>query len=175
MPILTMAQIPSFRLVVTFAALDPEGVLITRQKEYEVRGEGIDAAARLADAQANRDALLADLAVATAGDIIDHQLTERYGTQDAVTSTANLYREMLITFALDTLEPKKAPHSVPAPSANFANGQALNLGHADVSNYVANFITTDGTVYISDGETVKDANGIAASRVRQVRSGQSYT
>lgn len=175
MPILTMAQVPAFDLQVTFAAIDPEGVLITRTKTYEVRGEGADAAARWADAQANRDAFLADLALATGADIIGHRLTERYGTADSVTSTVNLYREMLITFHLASLEPKKAPHAVPAPSANFANGETLNLGHADVSNYVANLITTDGTIFISDGETVKDTNGIASSRVRQVRSGVSYT
>lgn len=175
MPVLTLAQIQAFDLVVEFAALDPEGVLVSRSKLYEVRGTGIDEAARWASAQANRALLIADLALATGADIIGHRLTERYGTQDAVTSTFNLYREMLITFNLDSLEPKKAPHAVPAPSANFANGQSLNLGHADVSNYVANFLTTGGTVFISDGETVKDANGIAASRVRQVKSGQSYT
>lgn len=175
MPVLTLAQIAVFDLTVEFAAIDPEGILVTRTKNYELRGEGADAAARLADAQANRDALIADLANATAGDIIGHRLSERYGTQDAVTSTANLYREMLITFNLNTLEPKKASHAVPAPSANFANGESLNLGHVDVSNYVANFVVTGGTAYVSDGEMVKDANGIAASRVRQVRSGKSYT
>lgn len=166
---MALALIPVFDLQVTFAALDEEGVIITRQKTYEVQG------ADFAEAQANRALFLTDLALATGAQIIGHRLSERYGDSAAVTSTFNLYREMLISFVLDGAEAKKAAHSVPAPSLNFVNGQALNLGHADVTAYINNFLATGGIVAMSDGEFVKDANNVAASRIRQVKSGVSYT
>lgn len=165
---MALTLVPRFELLVTFAALDAEGVIITRQKSYEIAG------ATFADAQTNRDAFLADLALASAAMIVEHRLTERYVDSAAVVVTPNLYREMLITFILsDGI--KKAPHSVIAPSANFTNGTQLNLGHADVTAYINNFLETGGVVTISDGESVKDANNVAASRVRQVASGKSYT
>lgn len=163
-----LALVPRFELLVTFAVIDPESVIITRQKTYEIVGADFDAA------QVNRDAFLADLVLATGAQIIEHRLTERYVSGDAITSTFNLYREMLITFILsDGI--KKAAHSVPAPSLNFVAGQSLNLGHADVTAYINNFLLTGGVVTISDGEKVRDANNVAASRVRQVASGKSYT
>lgn len=163
-----LALIPAFELQVTFAALDEEGVIITRTKSYEIDG------ATFADAQTNRAAFLTDLALATGAQIIGHRLTERYGNNDAVISTFNLYRELLITFVLDGAEAKKASHAVVAPSLNFVNGQSLNLGHADVTAYINNFLATGGVVSISDGEKVKDANNVVASRIRQVKSGVSY-
>lgn len=165
---MALALIPSFELQVTFAALDEESVIITRTKSYEIVG------ADFAAAQTNRDLFLTDLALATGANIIGHRLTERYGDDAAVASTFNLYREMLITFVLDGAEAKKASHAVPAPSANFVNGQALNLGHADVTAYINNFLATGGIVTISDGESVKDANNVVASRIRQVKSGVNY-
>lgn len=166
---MALALVPQFELTVTFAALDEEGLIITRNKSYTI--VGVDFAA----AQANRDLFLADLALATEADIIGHRLTERYSDDAPVVSTFNLYREMVITFNLDTLSGKKATHTVIAPSLNFANGQSLNLGHADVTAYINNFLATGGIVSISDGEFVKDANNVAASRVRTVASGKSYT
>jgi hypothetical protein len=166
---MALALIPIFDLSVTFAVLDEESVIVTRSKSYEIQG------ADFAEAQTNRDAFLTDLALATGAQITGHRLTERYGDNAAITSTFNLYREMLITFILDGAEGKKAAHAVPAPSLNFVAGQNLNLGHADVTAYINNFLATGGVVAISDGEFVKDANNVAASRIRQVRSGVSYT
>lgn len=166
---MALVLIPSFDLQVKFAALDEEGVIITREKTYAI--EGADFAA----AQANRDLFLADLALSTGAQIIGHRLTERYGDSAAVTSTFNLYRELVISFVLDGAEGKKAPHNIIAPSLNFVTGQSLNLGHADVTAYINNFLATGGIVSLSDGEFVKDTNNVAASRVRQVRSGVSYT
>lgn len=163
-----LALIPSFELEVTFAALDEESQIITRRKSYEIDGADFEAA------QTNRDAFLADLALSTGAQIIGHRLTERYGNNDAVTSTFNLYRELLITFILNGAEAKRAPHAIVAPSLNFVNGKSLNLGHADVTAYINNFLATGGVVSISDGEKVKDANNVAASRIRQVRSGVTY-
>ena len=162
---MALALIPVFDLEVTFQALDEESVIITRKKTYEMAG------ADFAEAQANRDLFLADLALATGAQIMGHRLTERYGDSAAVTSTFNLYREMVITFILAGAEAKKAAHTVPAPSLNFAAGKSLNLGHADVTAYINNFLSTGGIVSISDGEFVKDANNVAASRIRQVKSG----
>jgi len=165
---MALALIPSFELQVTFAALDPEGVIRERSKVYAIVG------ADFAAAQANRDLFLADLALATGAMIRGHRLTERYGDAAAVVLTPNLYREMVITFELAGAVPKKATHTVIAPSANFANGKVLNLGHADVTAYVNNFLATGGIVTISDGEFVKDANNVADSYVRQVASGKSF-
>lgn len=164
-----LALIPSYELQVTFAVIDEESVIITRSKTYEIEG------ADFATAATNRDAFLADLALATGAQIVGHRLTEKWGNSDAVTSTFNLYREMVITFILDGAEQKKASHTIPAPSLNFVAGQNLNLGHADVTAYVNNFLATGGVVTISDGESVKDTNNVAASRIRQVASGKSYT
>lgn len=164
-----LALIPEYKLKVTFAAIDPEAVIITRQKTYDIVG------ADFATAAANRDLFLADLALATGAQIIGHTMTEAWGNDDPVVSTFNLYRELLITFVLSAPGVKKAPHTVLAPSLNFVAGQNLNLGHADVTAYLNNFLATGGIVSISDGEFIKDANNVAASRVRQVRSGESYT
>lgn len=165
---MALALIPIFELEVTFAALDEESVIVTRKKTYEIVGADFDAA------QANRALFLADLALATGAQIIGHRLTERYGDDVAVTSTFNLFREMVISFVLDGAEAKKASHTVPAPSLNLVAGQSLNLGHADVTAYINNFLATGGIVTISDGEFVKDANNVAASRIRQVASGKRY-
>jgi len=164
-----LALIPSYELEVTFAALDEESVIITRTKRYEVVGANFAAAA------ANRDLFLADLALSSGSQIVGHRMSEKFGNDDAVVSTFNLYRELVISFVLDGVEQKKAAHTVIAPSLNFIAGQNLNLGHADVTAYINNFIATGGIVTISDGEFVKDANNVAASRVRQVASGKSYT
>lgn len=165
---MALTLVPSFDLTVTFAALDEEGVIVTRQKTYAL--EGADFAA----AQANRALFLADLALATGANIIGHTLQERYSDPVAPTSTFNLYREMLMTVNLATLAGKKASHSVPAPSLNFVSGQSLNLGHADVTAYLNNFLVTGGIATISDGEFMVDANPVVKSRIRQVRSGVSY-
>jgi hypothetical protein len=164
-----MALVPAFDLTVTFAAIDEESVIITRQKTYTLDG------ADFATAQTNRTAFLADLALSTGAQIIGHTLTERYADNVAITSTFNLYRELVLTVLLNTLPGKKAPHSIIAPSLNFVNGQSLNLGHADVTAYLNNFLATGGIVTLSDGEKMVDANPVSKSRVRQVRSGVSYT
>jgi len=164
-----LALIPAYELQVQFAAIDEEGVIIRRNKIYEVVG------ADFATASANRDLFLADLALASGSQIMGHRLTERFGNDDAVVSVFNMYREMVITFELAGGVPKKAPHSIVAPSLNFVAGQSLNLGHADVTAYLNNFLETGGIVTVSDGEFIKDANNVAASRIRQVRSGASYT
>lgn len=164
-----LALIPSYDLQVTFAALDEESVIINRTKTYEIVGADFTAAS------ANRDLFLADLALASGAQIIGHRLTEKFGNNDAVVSTFNLYRELVISFVLDGAEGKKAPHTIPAPNLNFVAGQNLNLGHADVTAYLNNFLATGGIVTISDGEFIKDANNVAASRIRQVASGKSYT
>lgn len=164
-----LALVPKFALTVTFAALDEESVIVTRQKTYEIDG------ADFAAAQANRAAFLADLALATGANIIGHTLTERYANDDAVTSTFNLWREMQLTVNLDTVPLKKASHTIPAPSLNFVNGTSLNLGHADVTAYLNNFLATGGVVSISDGEKMTDTSPVAKSRVKQVGSGQRYS
>lgn len=163
-----MALVPRFMLSVTFAALDEESVIVTRTKQYEIQG------ADFTEAQTNRTAFLADLALATGANIIGHKLTEEYANNDAVTSTFNLYREMHMTARLATIPNKLAAHTVPAPSLNFVNGQSLNLGHADVTAYLNNFLETGGIVAISDGEFMVDANPIAKSRIKQVKSGVNY-
>jgi len=164
-----LTLIPSYELQVTFAALDEESVIITRTKSYEIVG------ATFAAAATNRDLFLADLALTTGAQIIAHRMSEKWGNDDAVVSTFNLYRELIISFVLAGVEPKKAAHSIVAPSLNFVAGQNLNLGHADVTAYLNNFLETGGIVTISDGEFIKDANNVAASRIRQVASGKSYT
>ena len=165
---MALTLVPRFELTVTFAALDEEGIIITRQKSYAI--EGVD----FATAQTNRDLFLTDLALATGANIIAHRMSELYVDPVVPVSTFNLYRELLITFVLEG-GIKKAAHAIPAPSLNFVSGQNLNLGHADVTAYINNFLATGGIVSISDGEFVADSANVAASRIRQVRSGQSYT
>ena len=165
---MALALIPVFELTVTLAALDEESQIITRQKKYDI------VAADFATAQTNRTALLADIALSTGAQIIGHRMAERYGDDAAVVSTFNLHRELIITFVLDGAAQKKADHTVFAPSLNFVAGKSLNLGHADVTAYINNFLATGGIATISDGEFVKDANNVAASRIRTVASGKNY-
>jgi len=164
-----LALIPSYTLEVTFSALDEESVIISRTKSYEIVGANFAAAA------ANRDLFLADLALSTGAQIMGHRMTEKFGNDDAVVSVFNMYRELGITFVLDGAEGKKANHTVIAPSLNFVSGQSLNLGHADVTAYINNFLATGGIVTISDGEKVKDTANVAASKIKQVASGKIYT
>lgn len=166
---MALTLVPEFELTVTFAALDEESVIITRDKTYRIEG------ADFATAQINRAAFLADLALATGANIVKHSMREVYVDPVVPVSTFNLYRELLITFVLAGGAFKKAPHAIPAPSLNFVAGQNLNLGHADVQAYINNFLATGGIVSISDGEFVQDSANVAASRIRQVRSGESYT
>jgi hypothetical protein len=166
---MALALIPSYDLQVTYAAIDEESVIIKRSKTFEIVG------ANWAAAEANRDLFLADLILSTGAQIVEHRMTEKWGDNAAIVSTFNLYRELVISFVLDGAEGKKAAHTVIAPSLNFMSGQSLNLGHADVTAYINNFLATGGIVTISDGEFVKDANNVAASRARQVASGKSYT
>jgi hypothetical protein len=168
MPLGTLVLVPSYELEVTFASLDEESNIITRNKRYAIEGANFAAAA------ANRDLFLTDLGDATGALIIRARMTEVLGTDEAVTPTFNLYREMLITFVLDGAEQKRAAHAVPAPSLDFVAGKALNLGHATVTAYLNNFLATGGIVTISDGEFIRDANNVAASRIRVVRSGETY-
>lgn len=166
---MALTLVPSYDLVVTFAALDEESVIITRQKTYAIEG------ADYTEAAANRDLFLVDLALSTGAQIINHKMTEQYADSVAVTSTFNLYRELQLTVMLNTLPGKKAAHSIIAPSLNFVNGTSLNLGHADVTAYLNNFLATGGIVTISDGEFMIDSNPVSKSRVKQVKSGVSYT
>ena len=138
---------------------------------YSHRGDGAD----FAEAQTNRDAFLADLALSTGANIVGHTLTERYANSDAVTSTFNLWRELQLTVNLATVPLKKAAHTIVAPSLNFVNGTSLNLGHADVTAYLNNFLDTGGVVSISDGEKMTDTSPVAKSRIKQVGSGQRYS
>lgn len=163
-----LTLIPSYKLTVTLAALDEESNIITRTKEFEVVGANFAAAA------VNRDLLLADIALSTGAQILSHAMTEKYGNDDAIVSTFNLWRELVITFVLAGVAPKKATHVIFAPSLNFVAGKALNLGHADVTAYINNFLETGGIATISDGEFVKDANNVSDSKIRQTASGKNY-
>lgn len=165
---MALALIPVFKLTVTIAALDEESNILTRTKEYEI------VAADFATAQTNRTALLADIALSTGAQIIGHTLTEKYGDDAAVTSVFNLWRELVITFVLAGAAQKKATHTIFAPSLNFVAGKSLNLGHADVTAYINNFLETGGIATISDGEFVRDANNVASSKIRQTASGKTY-
>jgi len=166
---MALTLVPQFELTVTFAAIDEESVIITRQKTYTLEGADFEAA------QTNRTAFLADLALSTGAQIIEHRMSERYVDDVAVTSTFNLYREMVLSLILANAGNKKAAHTIIAPSLNFVTGTGLNLGHADVTAYLNNFLLTGGIATISDGEFIKDTNPVAASRIRQVASGKSYT
>lgn len=165
---MALALVPSYDLVVTFAALDEENVIITRQKTYSIVG------ADFATAAINRDLFLADLALSSGAQIINHKMTEQYADSVAVVSVFNLYRELQLTVLLNTLPGKKAAHNIIAPSLNFVNGQSLNLGHPDVTAYLNNFLATGGIATISDGEFMVDANPVVKSRVKQVKSGVNY-
>lgn len=165
---MALTLIPKWELQVTLAALDEESNIITRTKEFTLVG------ADFAAAQANRALILADIALSTGAQIIAHRMSERYGDDAAVVSTFNLYRELIITMNLAGAVPKKASHTIFAPSLNFVAGKSLNLGHADVTAYLNNFLVTGGIATISDGEFIKDTANVAASRVRTVASGKNY-
>lgn len=165
---MALTLIPKFALTVTFAALDEEGKIVTREKVYMVEG------ADFATAQTNRAALLADIALSTGANIVKHTMTEVYADPVAPTSVFNLWRELLVTVLLATFPLKKAVHTIIAPSLNFVNIDALNAGHADVTAYFNNFLETGGIATISDGEFIQDANFVVKSRVRQTASGKNY-
>src|SRR5688572_20040614 len=141
--LMALTLIPSYKLSVVLAALDEESNILTRTKEFEVVGANFAAAA------VNRDLLLADIALSTGAQIQSHSMTEKWGDDAAITSVFNLWRELVITFVLAGIAPKKATHTVFAPSLNFVAGKALNLGHADVTAYLNNFLETGGIATIS--------------------------
>lgn len=165
---MALTLVPKFNLTVTFAALDEESKIVTREKVYVVEG------ADFATAQANRTALLADIALSTGANIVKHTMTEVYSDPVAPTSTFNLWRELIVTLNLATFPLKKATHTIFAPSLNFVNVDSLNAGHADVIAYFNNFLETGGIATISDGEFIQDTGYYVKSRVRQTASGANY-
>lgn len=165
---MALTLIPKFALTVTFAALDEESKIVTRDKVYMLEG------ATFADAQTNRATLLTEIAKSSGANIVKHTLTEVYSDPVAPTSVFNLWRELVVTLNLATFPLKKATHTIIAPSLNFVNVDTLNAGHADVIAYFTKFIVTGGIATISDGEFITDANYYVKSRIRQVASGVNY-
>lgn len=165
---MALTLIEKYDLEVTFAALDEESNVVSRKKTYEIVGTDFTTA------RTNANLFLTDLALATGANIVAHRLTEKYEDAVVPTSTFNLWRELVITFILAGAGTKKASHTVFAPSLNMVNQKVINLGHADVTAYINNFLETGGIVTISDGEFVKDTANVAASRIRQTPSGKTY-
>lgn len=174
MPLATVVQV-GFNLEVTFAALDTNSKIVTRKKNYEVTGSGIDDAARLANASANAVTFVAELASMTEALITGYRLSEIKASADAVTQVAIPHKEAILTLQGSASSIKKLTHTVPAPAdAILTNGSVVNAGHADVAAYLALFMVTAGVMRMSDGETIADANPLLESRVRMVKSGKSF-
>lgn len=165
---MALTLVPKFALTVTFAALDEESKIVTREKTFMLEG------ATFADAQTNRAAILADIALSSGANIVKHTMTEVYSDPVLPTSVFNLWRELVVTLNLATFPLKTASHTIIAPSLNFVNVDTLNAGHADVIAYFTNFLVTGGIATISDGEFIQDTGYYKKSRIRQTASGRNY-
>lgn len=174
MPLATVVQV-GFNLEVTLAALDTNSKIVTRKKNYEVTGSGVDDAARLASASTNAIAFVAALANVTEALVTGFRLSEIKASADAVTQVATPHKEAVMTLQGSSSSVKKLTHSIPAPAdAILVNGSVVDAGNAAVGTYLALFMTGTGVMRMSDGETIAAANPLLESRVRMVKSGKSF-
>lgn len=174
MPLATLSQV-GFEVEVTFSALDTNSKIVSRKKRYEVAATGADDAARIASANTNAVAFIAELADVTEALITSWRLSVVQGTSDAVVQVATPHKEAVLTLQGSASSVKKVTHTIPAPAdAILTNGSVVDAGNADVAAYLAEFMVTGGSMRLSDGETIADANPLLESRVRMVRSGKSF-
>lgn len=170
MPLGTLA-VTGYELRVTFAALDYNGLVHTRDQVYEL------IAADDIEAEAARAAFLTDLGAATAALIVGSRLTKIHGTADAISQTAQLHKVAVMTLRPATAGKKFIPHNIIAPANGLlASGTTVDAASTEFADYIVNLQTgTSPGIAISDGERVAAANPLVRSRVKSVSSGISYT
>jgi len=146
-----------------------------RSKEWEIKVEGATIADQRDAAQAEASDLLADFALVTDGSIITYSLSEKWVNDAAVGTNAELYREGLMTLAVNDAGSKKASHTIPAPKTSIMNGDAdgLDPTNTDLIAYLAHFKAAGGAT-LSDGESIRDSVPLLKSSLKWVKSGVSY-
>lgn len=173
MPVLTQTLVGAI-LDVEFACLDDDGARLERKKNYEVVLTGADDDAKMAQARADVDGLLADIALVSGADISGHGIRFIYDSADAVTAEEQLYKELLLTLVPGTLGERDIAHAIPAPlTAILANGKTWNQT-ANGLLYLDNFESA-GAFRLSNGSFITGGTSqVRRSRSRTVSSGKNY-
>lgn len=162
-----------FEMSVSFSALDSNASQTTRTKTFELKSEGVDDATKRTNAATEAAGLAVDLAAFSEAQIIAYSMREIWEDATAVTAVSNVYKEALMTVALNDNGTKKGTLTIPAPADAVINSGQVIVAHAAVTDLLDHFMSAEG-VRLSDGETVRDVSPILTSRVRSVSSGKNY-
>lgn len=168
--------ITGFELAVKYFAFDDDGVQVERTKSYEIVATGADNATKRSNAQTEADALVTALTAVTGAGIGSIRLSEIQEDAALAVPTDNLYKEAVMTVALNSTGSKKGLLVIPAPSsANLlaSDGKSVDVASAETQALLDRFKSAGGS-RLSDGEAVRDTNPIIKSRVRSVASGKTY-
>lgn len=154
-----------FELSVTIGALDNNGVLQTRTKDFSFS----DGVTTYVDALAATGAFLALLDAINEADIVSYALRTVYDeTSGDVTAVGNPFKEAILSLRIDGFANKKVPHTIYSPYDAMISGNDVVLTPA-VQDYLDVF-ATGGDFTVSDGENipVTDALRVASKRVRTI-------
>ena len=155
-----------FSLEVRLAAIDSNGVIQERTKQFELA----DGVTVYSDALAASLALLVDLAAIEEADIVSWRIATIYDTlTGAIETVGNVYKEAVLSLRVAG-STKKIYHTVIAPYDAMISGNSVTAT-ALLQAYLDNF-ETGADFTLSDGEVISTVEGtrIAKSRVRVVGS-----
>lgn len=162
-----------FEVAVTFSAKDTNGAQTWRTKSFELISTGADDDAKRNNAAAEAASLVVDIAQFSEAQIVAYSMRDIWEDSTEVTAVASVYKEALMTVALNDNGTKKGTLTIPAPADVVINsGQVIVTAQATV-DLLDHFMAAEGT-RLSDGETVRDVSPIVTSRVRSVSSGKNY-
>jgi hypothetical protein len=160
-----------FSLSVLIAALDHNGVVVDRVKNFEFNPTTVTDHIEATTAAA---AMVILLDAVNDADILDWWITaRRYGDVGSVASTGNPYKEAALTLNPLTPGNSKISHTIFAPDDTMISGKNVVESDAGLLAYLDVF-EDGGDFLLSDGEQIQASNQIAASRTRSVSSGKNY-
>lgn len=162
-----------FEVSITFSAKDTNGAQTTRSKSFELVSAGASDADKRTAAAAEAAGLVVDVAAFSEAQIIGYSMREIWEDGTEVTAIASVYKEALMTVALNDNGTKKGTLTIPAPADVVINNGQVIVAAAATTNLLDHFMAAEGT-RLSDGETVRDTNPLLTSRVRSVSSGKNY-
>lgn len=163
-----------------FSAFDTNEVRRERFKEFEIIGEGVDAAAQQADAAANAALLEVDLGLVSEADVTLVSVRHEYGNNAFnPLSIGDVYSEALLTLTNSVVGKSAITLTFPAPADNIVSGSNVIITNANINTLLNNFkeANADQTAFLSDGDSVLNEAAnvvVTGNRVRKVSSGTSF-
>lgn len=165
----------TFLYTMKLASLN-DGRLQKRDKKFEITGVGADVGAGMVDALATAAALKAAILADSNSNCIKETLS--YVTASGVIPSAvgNLFREAVATWAITADGTKSATFALPAPKDAILTPTRKEIDPTSATwQTLEALFKAAGKVRLSDGESIRDATPLLASKVRMVGSGQAYS